>query len=90
MNRLVHKTQTRRRDKSRANTEIDTASVRLRVLYTRTALTVNARGAVLSGDQEDKLDWKRKGVQYCVPEWGPRGQVGSTQDATGSLIYYWL
>jgi hypothetical protein len=34
-------------------------SVRLRGLYTRTVLTVNARGAVLSGDQEDKLDWKR-------------------------------
>jgi hypothetical protein len=58
MNRLVHKTQTWRGDKSRANTEIDAASVRLRVLYARTTLTVNARGAVLSGDQEDKLDWK--------------------------------
>jgi hypothetical protein len=56
----------------------------------RQSFTVSAHDAKLSGDQEDKLDWKRKGVQYCVPEWGPRGQVGSTQDATGSLIYYWL
>jgi hypothetical protein len=89
-NRLVLKTQTWRRDKSCANLEYGAAIVRLKGSYAETILTGSARDAKLSGDQEDKLDWKRKGVQYCVPEWGPRGQVGSTQDATGSLIYYWL
>jgi hypothetical protein len=50
VNRLVCKTQTRRGDKSHANTEIDAVSVRLRGPYAGTVLTVNARGAVLSGD----------------------------------------
>jgi hypothetical protein len=55
LNRLVHKTQTRRGDKSRANLEYGAAIVRLRVSYTETILTVSARDAKLSGDQEDKL-----------------------------------
>ena len=42
----------------------------------------------LSGDQEDKLDWKDvKNTEGYTSEWGPRGQVGSTQDATGGFIY---
>ena len=42
----------------------------------------------LSGNQEDKLDWKRvTNTEECTPEWEPRGQVGSTQDATGGFIY---
>jgi hypothetical protein len=89
-NCLVLKTQTWRGDKSRANLEYGAAIVRLKGSYAETILTGSACDAKLSGDQEDKLDWKRKGVQYCIPEWGPRGQVGSTQDTTGSLIYYWL
>jgi hypothetical protein len=66
-------------------------SVKLIGPYTGTVLTVNARSTVLSGDQEDKLDLNSvKDTILCIPEWGPRGQVGSTQDATWSLIYYWL
>jgi hypothetical protein len=90
MNRLVHKTQTWHGDKSRTNLEYGVAIVKLEGSYAETIFTVSAHNTKLSGDQEDKLDWKRKGVQYCIPEWGPRGQVGSTQDTTGSLIYYWL
>ncbi len=42
----------------------------------------------LSGNQEDKLDWRKvKIIEECAPEWEPRGQVGSTQDATGGFIY---
>jgi hypothetical protein len=57
MNRLVHKTQTWHGDKSHANLEYDAASVKLRGPCTGSVFTVNARGAKLSGDQEDKLDW---------------------------------
>jgi hypothetical protein len=60
LNRLVRKTQTWRGDKSRANLEYGAANVRLRVSYTETILTVSARDAKLSGDQEDKLDLKGK------------------------------
>jgi hypothetical protein len=56
MNRLVHKTQTWRGDKSRTNLEYGTANVKLRGSYAETIFTVNARDAKLSGDQEDKLD----------------------------------
>jgi hypothetical protein len=34
-------------------------NVRLRVSYAETILTVSAHDAKLSGDQENKLDWKR-------------------------------
>jgi hypothetical protein len=57
MNRLVHKTQTWRRDKSHANLEYGVANVRLKGSYAETILTVSAHNAKLSGDQEDKLDW---------------------------------
>jgi hypothetical protein len=56
MNRLVHKTQTWRGDKSHANLEYSAANIRLKGCYAETILTVNARNAKLSGDQEDKLD----------------------------------
>jgi hypothetical protein len=56
MNRLVCKTQTWHGDKSRANLEYGAASIRLKGSYAETILTVNARDAKLSGDQEDKLD----------------------------------
>jgi hypothetical protein len=56
MNCLVRKTQTWRGDKSRANLEYGAANIRLKVPYTETILTVSARNAKLSGDQEDKLD----------------------------------
>jgi hypothetical protein len=57
MNRLVYKTQTWCRDKSCANLEYGVANVRLKGSYAETILTVSARDAKLSGDQEDKLDW---------------------------------
>jgi hypothetical protein len=68
LNRLVRKTQTWRGDKSRANLEYGAANVRLRVSYTETILTVSARDAKLSGDQEDKLVSLRtlQGVLYTT------------------------
>jgi hypothetical protein len=58
-------------------------NVRLAGPYTGTVLTVSARGVVLSGDQEDKLELDDVGnTREGIPEWGPRGQVGLTQDAT--------
>jgi hypothetical protein len=56
MNRRVCKTQTWHGDKSCTNLEYGAVSVRLRGSYTETILTVSARDAKLSGDQEDKLD----------------------------------
>jgi hypothetical protein len=56
MNSQVCKTQTWCGDKSCANLEYGTASVRLRGSYTETILTVSACDTKLSGDQEDKLD----------------------------------
>jgi hypothetical protein len=68
MNRLVHKTQTWRGDKSRANLEYGTAIVKLKGSYAETIFTVSARDAKLSGDQEDKLVPLRtlQGVLYTT------------------------
>ncbi len=57
-------------------------------LYSRVNTQGESHCGRLSGDQEDKLDWKRvTNTEECTPEWGPRGQVGFTQDATGGFIY---
>jgi hypothetical protein len=59
MKRLVLKTQTWRGDKSHANLEYGVAIIKLKGSYAETIFTVNACDAKLSGDQEDKLDWKK-------------------------------
>src|SRR6266702_6248081 len=81
--------QAKRGDKSRAEPTVHSGGERnTRTLYTRVKTQVESHCGRLSGNQEDKLDWRDvTNTDECAPEWEPRGQVGSTQDATGGFIY---
>ena len=84
------KTQTWRRDKSRANAK-STRSGQLRYPPYTEGLTVNVT--------RRSTEWEPRGqvsiitctnTKEYAPEWEPRGQVGFTQDATWGFIYYYL